>query len=330
MKRLACMLIASIGLPSTAGGQTLMREVEFSAGRSSDELTAGGAQARLFGTVANGWRVYLEASWAGVTRTEFGSDAFGSAFPYDRRLRAMEAFVEKVGQPRGMLLGVRAGRFRVPFGIYGRSEHGYSGFTRAPLIRYEGNWALSNNALEAGAAMLFGVPALSVETSVGTPLDASAYPRPRTLDASVRVQAFHGPFIVGASYLSSRAHAEGPWVEGRTNFGGLDGRWMLGGVQVRGEWLFGQPWRGVATRGGYVDVTVHRRRMGPVTAVLRAERLDYDANEHSAYIKRYAAGARVRLTRDLSLQINVLHQPDGFPSGQHIASDVGLTHTVRF
>jgi hypothetical protein len=313
-----------------AGAQTLTREAEFSAGHSTDDVNAGGAQARLFGTVANGWRLYLEATWAGVTRTEAGSDAFGSAFPYDRRLRAMEAFVEKTGRPRGMLLGIRAGRFRVPFGMYGRSEHGYSGFTRAPLIRYEGNWALSNNALEAGAAILAGVPALSVEASVGTPLDASQYPRPHTLDASVRVQAFHGPFIVGASYLSSRAHAEGPWVEGRTTFGGIDGRWMHAGIQVRGEWLFGRPWTGVATRGGYIDVTVHRRGMGRVMAVVRAERLDYDADEHSDYIRRYAAGARVRLLRSLSLQINTLHQPGGFPSGSTVATDIGLTQTIRF
>ncbi len=90
------------------------------------------------------------------------------------------------------------------------------------------------------------------------------------------------------------------------------------------------PFNGVATYGGYVDVSVHRQRMGPFTAVARAERLDYEAGEHSAYMKRYTAGARVRISRDLSLQVNVLHQPGGFTDGHRFAADVSLTNTIRF
>jgi hypothetical protein len=328
MSRITWLVVLVIVLPRIAGAQPLTREAELSAGHSSDDLQAGGIQARVFGTVPGGWQVYLEGSWAGVTR--FGSDAFGAAFPYDRRLRPMELYAEKIGRPKGMLVGVRAGRYRVPFGIYGRSEHGYSGFTRAPLIRYGGNWALSNNALEAGAAVLVGVPSFTLETSVAVPLDSGHDPRPTTPDLVVRAQTYRGPLIVGASYLSSRAYAEGPWVEGRTTFGGVDARWMQGGVHVRGEWLFGRPWSGVATYGGYVDLSVHRERMGPVTAVARAERLDYEAGDHSAYLRRYTAGARVRVSRDVSLQINILHQPDGFINGRRVAADVGVTHTIRF
>lgn len=329
VKKIALLLAAALLLPRLGAAQELTREVEMSGGHSSEDVQAGGVQARLFGTVAGGWRVYLEGSWAGVTRA--GSDAFGAAFPYDQRLRPMELYAEKIGRPRSLLVGIRAGRYRVPFGIYSRSEHGYSGFTRAPLIRYGSNWALSNTAFETGAALLVGVPAFTVETSVGVPLDSGPYARPtRTLDLTVRAQAYRGGLIVGASYLNSRAYIEGPWVEGRTAFGGVDARWMRSGVQLRGEWLFGRSFDGVATYGGYVDVSVHRQRMGPFTAVARAERLDYEAGEHSAYMRRYTAGTRMRISRDLSLQVNVLHQPGGFIDGRRLAADIGLTNTFRF
>ena len=328
VKTISLVLAAAVLLPRVGAAQMLTREAEISGGHSSEDLQAGGVQVRLFGTVAGGWRVYLEGSWAGVTRS--GSDAFGAAFPYDQRLRPMELYAEKIGRPKNLLFGVRAGRYRLPFGIYSRSEHGYSGFTRAPLIRYGGNWALSNNALEAGASVLAGVPAFTVETSVGVPSDSGDDPRPKTLDTAVRAQAYRGTLIVGASYLNTRAYAEGPWVEGRTAFGGVDGRWMQFGVQLRGEWLFGRPFNGVATYGGYVDLSVHRRRMGPFTAVARAERLDYEAGEHSSYMRRYTAGTRVRISRDLSLQVNILHQPGGFTDGRQLAADVGLTSTFRF
>ena len=163
----------------------------------------------------------------------------------------------------------------------------------------------------------------------GTPLDSGEDPRPKTLDMAVRAQAYRGALIVGASYLNSRAYAEGPWVEGRTAFGGVDARWMQHGVQLRGEWLFGRPFNGVATYGGYVILgappahgTFHSRRTS------RAPRLR--GRRALAYMKRYTAGARVRITRNLSLQVNVLHQPGGFTDGRRLAADVGLTNTIRF
>ena len=49
----------------------------------------------------------------------------------------------------------------------------------------------------------------------------------------------------------------------------------MGGVQVRGEWIDGRSFAGTRTFGGYADLIVHRPFMGPVTAVARAEKLDY-------------------------------------------------------
>ncbi len=315
-------------LPASVEAQQLTREADMSVGTSSENVQAGGVQGRLFGSIRESWRVYLEASWAGVSRA--GSDAFGAAFPYDRRIRLTEAYVEHVGGADRRMIGFKAGRYRTPFGIHHRSDHAYTGFTRAPLIRYGSNWALSNTALETGVAVFAGAPALSAEASVGVPTDGGDYPRARGVDAVVRVQTFRGPVIVGASYLSSRPFLEGPWVTGRTSFGGIDARFMRGGVQLRGEWILGRSFDTVRTSGGYIDVLVHRERMGPVTLVGRAERLDYDAAEHSAYLRRYTLGARIVVGRDLSFQVNLLGQPDGFMNGRRLAADVGVTHTVRF
>ncbi len=83
----------------------------------------------------------------------------------------MEIYAERYFRPRGAMLGVRAGRFRMPFGIYSRSDHGYSGFLRPPLIRYDGYFGVSNNWLEDGAMFTAGVPQLFVEASVSRPHD---------------------------------------------------------------------------------------------------------------------------------------------------------------
>jgi hypothetical protein len=303
-------------------------EADVSAGHSTEGATAGGAQIRLFGANRHDWRVFLEAA-VGAT-TDINSDAFGAAYPYDRTLRAMETYVEKMFTPGGSLVGIKAGRYRTPFGIYGRSDHAYNGFLRAPLIRYGQNWAISNEFLEAGADVLIGRPALYVETSVGAPQDASATPRQAGLDAVVRAQGYYRSLIVGASYLHTQPSDTRPFVHGDMVFRGIDGRWMRDGVLVRGEWLSGRPFDGVATRGGYVDASIHRLGMGPVTAVVRAERLDYDAGEFSEYIRRYTAGARIRLSSAFAASFNVIGQPGGLSNGHRVALDVGVTCSVRF
>jgi hypothetical protein len=109
---------------------------------------------------------------------------------------------------------------------------------------------------------------------------------------------------------------------------------MYEGVQVRGEWLDGQPFGGTRTFGGYIDAIVHRPIMGPVTAVLRAERLDYEASAASTFPRRYTAGARIRLSRILVGQVNIVRQPADHFAGRlqlapFTAADVALTFTTR-
>ena len=252
-------------------------EADLSAGVSTENVRAAAVQGRVFGATPSDWRFFAEATFGGTDGQT--SDAFGAAYPYDGRLRPMEIYVEKMFRPRGHLLGVRGGRYRTPFGLSLRGDHAYTGFTRAPLIRYGEDFALSNTFMEGGVNVIAGSPRLYAETSLGVPLDEGLLRRRQEFSATVRVQGYYKSLIVGASRLDTgRDESLGSFATGRAVFNGVDARWTSGGVQVRSEWIFGRPFDGVTTRGGYIDAIVHRAGMGPVTAVARVERLDYTAN----------------------------------------------------
>jgi hypothetical protein len=233
-------------------------------------------------------------------------------------------------QPRGMLVGIRAGRFRTPFGISSGSDHAYAGFLRAPLVRYDGYFALSNAFLEHGADLVVGIPQLTVEGAVGIPADVGKSSRESDVDTIVRVQSSAGPFIVGVSRIRTSPYQVGRFVQGRTEFTGLDLRWMQWGVQLRGEWLTGRPFTGTTTTGWYADAIVHRVAMGPVTAVGRVERLDYEVRHpFDLHTRRETIGARVRVVEGLSAQVNVLHQAGQLAGDKPQAFDVGVTYSLR-
>jgi hypothetical protein len=327
--RLLGLLVAGAMVPAAAQAQSsLTTEVDLTVGRSSEGITIAAAQARLFGSTSSDWRFFLEGAANAVTASE--SDAFGAAYPYSHRARPMEAYVEKISRPGGLLLGVRGGRYRTPFGISGRSDHAYIGFVRAPLIRYTDNWALSTAYFEAGGEVMAGTPSLSVQASLGVPSDEGNERRCRALDVVVRGQAYYRSFIVGVSSMRSRPSDPRHLDDGNLVFHGVDVRWMRGGVQLRGEWIAGRPFDDVATQGGYVDAIVHPIWMGPVTAVARAERLDYDAGKRSEYLRRYTAGARIRVTSALAAQVNVIKQPESLDAPGFRALDFTLTYSVRF
>src|SRR5581483_11965927 len=205
---------------------------------------------------------------------------------------------------------------------------------RAPLIRYGTSFVLSNTFLEEGGEVIVGVPQLYVETSLGRPSDEGIQQRERGLDTVVRVQGYVRDLILGVSYLNSGRTELRNFAAGRMAFRGIDGRWMYRGVELRGEWIDGRPFVGVfspvSTRGGYLDAIVHEPFMGPVTAVARVEKLDYPAGQFSAFLKRFTAGARVRVTPWLVAQANFVRQPGGLADGRDQAMDVAFTVTRRF
>jgi hypothetical protein len=312
-----------------AGAQSVTAEADVTVGRSTEGVNAAATQVRLFGPVGREWRMWAELTWA-ENYGNHEADAFGAAYPYDGQVRPMEVYVERALAGGGRLATVRIGRYREPFGISGRSDHAYTGFTRAPLIRYGEDWALSNTFLATGADVLVGRPALSVEVSAGVPADEGPSRRPNGLDVAVRAQTYFHSTIVGVSHLHSKPSMRGAFVRGPMDFTGVDARWMRGGVMLRGEWVDGRPFTGVRTRGGYLDAIVHMTGMGPVTAVARVEKIDYDAGPFSAYYHRVVVGGRYQATRAIGAQINVLHQPTGLTRGQTTVVDASLTYTLRF
>lgn len=314
-----------------ANAQSLTPETAITVGTSSEEaVSVIATQLRAFGEVKPGiFRYYVEAAWA--RSSDDDSDAFGAAYPYRNRFQIIEAYGEQMFRPGNAIVGLRAGRYRPPFGIYNASDHSYTGYTRAPLIRYGGYFALSNNYLEHGADLVLGVPRLTLETSLGVPADVGTAIRRSGLDTVVRVQGLVGPAILGISRIRTRPYQPETFARGRADFTGLDVRWMRGGVQLRGEWITGQPFDGRTTTGWYADAIVHRVAMGPVTAVARVEKLDYPnpVQTRAVHAKRQTIGARIRILEGLSAQVNALHHTGLLGSLGSRALDIGVTYSFR-
>jgi hypothetical protein len=243
----------------------------------------------------------------------------------------MEAYAERYFSPRGALLGVRAGRFRTPFGIYSRSDYGYTGFVRPPLIRYDGYFAVSNNWLEDGVTVTAGAPQLFVEASVSRPHDVGFSQRREGTNESIRVQGYRGQFIVGVSHARSNPYLPARFAVGRQAFTGFDVRWAhRTGVQALGEFLTGHSYEGVTTTGWYIDGLLHRPGMGPFTAVVRGESLDYTApSPRDRSARRLTVGARVRWPGPVTVQLNYLRQRGDLPHIKKHSLDVSATYSIR-
>jgi hypothetical protein len=327
----ACLVVSAFSALSafSAIAQSITSEASMTAGHSTEEnVSAAATQVRLFGDVAPHFQFYAEAAWGRTT--DDGVAAFGAAYPYGNRVQAIEAYVETTARPGHTLLSLKAGRYRTPFGISSGSDQGYLGFLRAPLIRYDGYFALSNSFLEQGADLVAGVPRFTVEASAGAPADVGAARRPSGLDSVVRVQTYVGNLVAGASYIRTLPYQNPRFAHGHAHFTGVDARWAYGGFQLRGEWLSGRPFDGTTTDGWYVDAIVHRIGMGPVTALARIERLRYDTiPPFDLSATRQTVGARIRILQPLALQVNVCHQTGGAATYSGRALDIGLTYSIR-
>jgi hypothetical protein len=187
--------------------------------------------------------------------------------------------------------------------------------------------------------VVVGTPGLSVEASVATPGDNSAVLRRRTgLGGVVRVQGFYKALVIGVSHINSEPYVPASYP-GRMAFSGVDVRWTHAGIQLRGEWMAGQPWDGQRTIGGYADASIHRPFMGPVTIVFRSERLSYLADAPFEWHgtpgftdwvgSRQTAGGRIRLPAGLTAQVNVFRHSGLVAHRDRAAFDVGLTYSIR-
>lgn len=327
-RRLALAVATVCFVPAGVRAQTAAVEVVQSVGASSESVAAAALQLRGLADSGRGLRAVVEGSWA--DRSRDAGDVFGSAYPYGGRVDLIEAYAEW-GRAGNGLRAVRAGRYRTPFGLASASDHAYIGFLRPPLVRYATYWALSSGYLEQGLDVLAGVSRLSLEVSASKPADVgAAIRRDGRATVTARAEVVAGPAVVGVSRLDTTPYSPARFASGRARFTGIDLRAMAGGVQVRGEWLDGQPFDGRATNGGYLDVIVHTRRMDRVTALGRVERLDYDAPTQFALVThRLAAAMRVRAWSGAAVSLGISHQGGQQTQRRRTALDVGLTWVLR-
>lgn len=332
---------------NAAGAQTASAEVDVTGGYSFEEIKGAAVQTRVFGDTGkkSGVQFFAEAAWgqrwagddpfvgtAVIGMDPMGTDVFGAAYPYNKKIDLIEAYGERFFHPRGFVLGARGGQFRTPFGIYNRSDYGYSGFIRPPLIRYDGYFALSNNYLERGAMFTAGVPALFLEMSVGRPHDIGSSHRRPGVDGSIRVQGYFRSIIIGASHVRSNPYMPAFFAHGRQVFNGIDARWAHHtGVQLRGEFVRGRSYDGVLTNGFYVDGALHHIGMGPFTGVARIEATDYQARPPFARsAHRFTIGARLRLPAYVTAQVNYMHQHGDLPRIYDNSVDFTVTYSIRY
>ena len=337
LRTAAACALALLVMPSRSAAQAIASEFDLTGGYSTEGNTAASAaQLRLFGDLSRNYRVNVEATWA--SRSADTSDAFGAAYPYGGQVQLSEAYVERMFRPRGLLVGVRGGQYRSPFGIYTRSDYAYQGFLRAPLLRYDDYWSVSNNFLERGVNVVAGTSRFQVEGSVGTPGDIGEARRRGGISGTVRAQAYYKALVVGVSRISSEPYAPARFATGRLNFTGVDGRFAHAGVIVRGEYVAGRPWARPETQGWYLDAIIHRRFMGPVTAVVRAERLRYASTRPFTYYdktytewiaNRQTFGARVRLPHGFTAQAGVLRQSEALGHTSRTSLDFAVTYSIR-
>jgi len=320
---LVCVLAVA-----SARAQSLTAETTVVAGYSSDDLHAEAAQVRAFGELVDGIRYFGELTW-GRSSVD-GNDAFAAAYPYGDRLEVAEAYAERIFRPGRGLFAIRGGRFRPPFGIYNASDHAYNGFLRPPLVRYDEYAGVSNYMLEHGADVTVGVPWLTVEGALGAPADIGPNVRRSGLDAVTRLQAYLGQIIAGASYIhTTPVEFAGADRRGSSQFTGIDLRWANRGVQLRGEWMHGQPFDTATTDGWYADAIVHVIGMGPLTAVGRVERVDVDEPGERSTSSRQTVGGRLRMPLGFSLNLNVVHRLGDLKEYKPTSFDVGVMWSAR-
>lgn len=192
---------------------------------------------------------------------------------------------------------LRVGRFRPAFGIFSWDDNWYGPLPHAPVARSAslGN-GLIQARLDSGAQVSGGRGSLQYQ--VGIVDDASNRyqimpKRPNHLVS--RLQTDKGNVILGFNSLVSMANA-GP---GGTRLFGLDWRWTVPQIQVRGE-VFGGRYRGGNISAYYADLYYHPIGLYRTTFALRAEA----AAGRQGAGQLYTIGARQVLSKALALQFS--------------------------
>ena len=265
---------------ASAQAQSVTAEADVTVGHSTENIDAAAAQLRLFGSVkadggSTGRSPGRRCRRARRTRSARPIPTTGSSGPSRRTPRRCST--------RRELVGLRPGDTVRRSASSSQSDQAYSGFLRAPLIRYGDYFALSNTFLESGADFLAGTSSLFVEGSVGVPQDQGSSRRARGVDAVVRVQGYaHLPHR--SARATSTAGRARPAISSRGACGSAAWTcaWTRRHRSPAGEWIQGRALhrRGATRRlcrrnhPSHRDGTAHARRAGRADRLRRGRLLD--------------------------------------------------------
>ena len=336
-RTIAAVLTVLAALPAGASAQTatVSTEADVTVGYSSeDAVSASAAQVRMFGETPSRLRFNVEGTWG--NRSSNTTDAFGAASGIPAASSSAKptssAWLSASRRPTASGSASIAARSGTPVPATTPTRGSF-----APRsMRDHGYWAVTNNFLERGVDLMAATQRFSIEASLGTPGDTGIARRRAGLDAVVHAQAHVLGATLGVSRMSSEPYGDTAVSKGRVAFTGVDARWMRGGVQLRGEWLGGRAWKGTTTTTWDVDASVHRQVMGPITAVIRTERLSFasvtpyawrdmmcDEDWHGL---RHSVGARVRLPAGVTAQLSLVRQAEELAEdGARTALDLALS-----
>jgi hypothetical protein len=198
----------------------------------------------------------------------------------------------------------RLGRFRLPFGIYDRSEVDYSGFAEPALVKSQGVIGAHLTRSGTGAQWIWAGAPWRLQVSLANDDPPGGFSLRASGGAgTLRIERLLGPWLLGLDGYLGRAR--GPEFGGRASALGLDWRWATPWLQFRGEALLGGGAAG-GERGIHADLWYHVPAIPDLTALARLE----TARVGGASRSRATLGARYRLRRgpDVTLAVNLLQE----------------------
>lgn len=221
-------------------------------------------------------------------------------------VRVIEAYIE--GEKDGF--AARAGRVRLPFGIYDHEETYNSGLIYYPMARND--YAFINLDWTApGVYARWNGGELQIEAAAQEGSAISVWNTDHKMETQVaRVQINPGDWIVGVSHWQGKF---AQWPNGNQNVrakvSGLDIRYSNSKLLVRGEVVSGKflnPYR-----GAYVDLYYRVPGIEKLTLVGRLDYLDIGGGMEPG--KMATIGARYVFSSNLMAAVN-FRSHNGFPN----------------
>jgi len=217
-----------------------------------------------------------------------------------------EAFLS-VETPLGT---VKAGKFRLPFGIYNRSEQDYMGILQKPVVKGETSMPFHLAKEDAGILLSGGSPKLGYETALmNSQGDALNGIESGLKDFSLHLQTYAEPLILGVNIYrgSFLTPIHSVPVRQKARVEGLDWRISFPYLILRGEFISGEQESGTVdlnVRGYYQDAFYHFPTIPELTGILRVEAIRRTSPSSEGNIRQVILGAKYFLRPSLTLSIN--------------------------